>query len=624
MKNFLNKRVAVTILFVLSLALYFLFGIFHIGKFVTADERFWLYDRVPQYWKAISSKNWKKTYVHEKPGIALSIISGAGLLEYKNPTASLKKINPNITGDTFAMEKFLTAFRLPILIFNGLFALFLFWIIKKLTLNAWKALWSVLFIYLSPVLIGISQIVNADALLWTFSSATLLSYAAWLKLEKKKFAILASLFLGLAMLTKFTSVILMPFLFVMIFLYLMEIVKEHEQEKITFSRNLVRVALSYVLIIAGSLLVFAILMPASFVKFKYLYDGTIGYSEMPLVMGLIFGFLMLIIAEYFLIKNKITIKILLFVHKFWVKYSRLIYLFIALAFVIVFLNYFLGRDFLNLEKVPFDTLKDKLFYEKSWIIKMLLEFRPVIFSLTPLVLFATLFVWIKYFFRTSKDSFLVMSLTIFILVFEAGVIQQKLLNNVRYSIILYPLFAILAALGLHEFFSSYGTKIKKYWITLIILAFSFLSLWMIKPFYFNYTNFLLPKKYVITDSWGYGGYEAAQYLNKLPNAKNMAVWSDYSGFCEFFIGQCTKSKCNLPEGAENFNYFVITRRGEILHIPEAVDYVDLKNRGGYRDCSKKHSDVFEIVKKQYADGRITFTLPIDGREKNSITITESE
>ena len=87
----------------------------------------------------------------------------------------------------------------------------------------------------------------------------------------------------------------------------------------------------------------------------------------------------------------------------------------------------------------------------------------------------------------------------------------------------------------------------------------------IRPFYFNYTNLLLPQKIIINDAWGYGGYEAAQYLNTLPNAKNSAIWSDYYGVCEFFVGRCLTAYTFDKEKIKP-DYYVLTRRGGIRYM----------------------------------------------------------
>jgi len=109
-----------------------------------------------------------------------------------------------------------------------------------------------------------------------------------------------------------------------------------------------------------------------------------------------------------------------------------------------------------------------------------------------------------------------------------------------------------------------------------ILAFSFVHLFLSAPFYFNYTNFLLPQKYLISDAWGYGGYESAQYLNSLPNANDLLVWTDYDGVCEFFIGKCMLRQYKYS-AKQNFDYAVLTRRGKILYDPNHIRWIKEDN-----------------------------------------------
>jgi hypothetical protein len=129
----------------------------------------------------------------------------------------------------------------------------------------------------------------------------------------------------------------------------------------------------------------------------------------------------------------------------------------------------------------------------------------------------------------------------------------------------------MAAIGFFHLFSLKKRTIffkTIFFSTIIILG--IISLQRTSPFYFNYMNLLLPKNYLITDAWGYGGYEAAQYLNALPNADQMRVWSDYNGVCLFFNGKCeanflTMKNIRKESGElDQFDYFVSSRRGAIL------------------------------------------------------------
>jgi hypothetical protein len=189
------------------------------------------------------------------------------------------------------------------------------------------------------------------------------------------------------------------------------------------------------------------------------------------------------------------------------------------------------------------------------------------------------------------------------------------LNIIRYSIILYPLLAILAAVGINEFFQlEKFQKIDKNWITMVIILASALSLWQIRPFYLNYTSDLLPKKYIITDAWGYGGYEAAQFLNARLDAKNNPAWSDSSGFCEFYAGPCVKGKCDWPEGFSRFSYFKLDRRGQLL----------FKEKEGRDKYCKKNPELFQEISRQYGRTDSIFNLAIDSRPGNSIKVIPTE
>ena len=80
---------------------------------------------------------------------------------------------------------------------------------------------------------------------------------------------------------------------------------------------------------------------------------------------------------------------------------------------------------------------------------------------------------------------------------------------------------------------------------------------------------MLPKNRIITGAWGYGGYEAAQVLNALPNSKELKIWTDYWGVCYFFDGICIQASGYnnyMGKSEENtIDYYVMTRRGEMAN-----------------------------------------------------------
>jgi hypothetical protein len=128
--------------------------------------------------------------------------------------------------------------------------------------------------------------------------------------------------------------------------------------------------------------------------------------------------------------------------------------------------------------------------------------------------------------------------------------------SARYQIILYPIYSILFTVIILSF------KKRRMGI-LIIFIISIFILFSTKPYYFQYENFLNKNNYKITDAWGFGGYELAQIINSLPDAKNINVWSDREGFNEFFIGTTYwRGKYNPFDEKNNIDYLILTKGGE--------------------------------------------------------------
>lgn len=93
------------------------------------------------------------------------------------------------------------------------------------------------------------------------------------------------------------------------------------------------------------------------------------------------------------------------------------------------------------------------------------------------------------------------------------------------------------------------------------------TVWLHHPFSLTYTNSLLPAERIISDGWGLGGFEAAQFINAQPHEKSLVVWSDYYGVCPFIRGICFT---DYTFDTEKFppDYYVLSRRGKIRFRPE--------------------------------------------------------
>lgn len=606
-----NNKIFIFAFLLLSICAFYAFGLNHLSQFKTADEHYWIQERTPAYWNALADQKLKKTLINDKPGITVALVSGVGLLWENDPMQYLTRVDDDLkTYVTEKSEKVNFIFRLPILLFTGFSLLFFFWVIRKFTRNSWIALWSIMLIGLSPILVGISQIVNPDALLWIFSTGAIFSYFALLKTQEKKFILLTAVFTGLAILSKYTANILFPFFFFFMLAYYLIEIQETDRQKIRsffFSQ-----ITNFFLIILGALGTITLFLPAIFLKPVYLYRLTLGFGPMQPIFILLVVFSALLALDQLFLKKSF----LLFCQKHYQKITWLLKT-VPLFLCMIFLYLFVGRNIFPswklFDSVPFDArefgyIKD---YSLSLWEKIILEFNPLVFSLSPVVVFLTVFLWLRTSIAKNKEYFFfVFSLTCFILAYYLAYIFMDVIAIVRYSILIYPLVSFLAALGLWQIyllFKKYGGKAKAL-LTLLLLFFSLSSLYFAKPFYLNYTNFLLPQKSIVSDAWGYGGYEAAQYLNALPNSQELTIWADYYGVCEFFVGQCL-TDYTLTTGKYAIDYYVLTRRG-------AIRYQQSQSRWELPDGVK--------ATPYYENPQALWKLEIGNRPENFIKIFKSK
>jgi len=611
-KNRASKK---TILFSLlaAFSVYFSFAFYHLSEFETVDEHYWMYDpgtgRVDQYWKAILSGDWKHTYINDKPGVTVALVSGIG-----NAFLGSQRDGILLDHDYYRIydpEKIRTAelfFRIPIIIFNAIGIVFLFWLIRRITENDWIALWSSIFILTSPIIIGISQIVNPDALLWLFSAISILSFLDYLKSEEKKSILISSAALGMALLTKYAVLVAIPFL---LSAFLILAIFKYSEWGSGSGRKIGRFAAAHLCIIAGAFLVFAVFLPAGIVDPKIFWAGTVGFSGMSKIFWATVIADLLFMGDAFLNRGKILNLALRYISKAGRFILPIPVLLVFSVFLITFLNHSSGfRIMPDLRKVPFDSDMGIIFEKQQLYEKIFLEAAPLVFSISPLVFFFLLFVLVKSLWKKTKQSWIVVSLAAFIVTFYGAVIYQGLLVNIRYTIMLYPITFVLCAIGIWELFSWKRLDgMKKTYLTAALIAIGAASLWSVKPFYFNYTNAFLPQKSLVADSWGYGGYEAAQHLNALPGAENLVVWADQNGFCPFFKGICVKGdlayKRNASMGGlDRISYFVKTRRGSTMY-----------------------ADIWKEIKKDYVDYSSVdpvWRISINGRDKNYVEIYKAE
>ena len=570
-----------------AILLFFAFGLFHIAKFETTDEHFWKNERITQYYRGIAEglrkSQWKKTRINDKPGVSIALVSGIGLPFAPEIESFRDRNTEKESGNFFTVyrtenaERINFALRFPLLLVNVLLLFYLFWVIKRSVQNAWVAACTLILIALSPVLVGISQVINPDALLWSIGAAALFSYLALLSTNEKKFIALTGIFLGFALLSKYTANILL-----LLFLFLLFARLLFTDETIDYKDVLRKQYAKILAITLSAWAIFALLMPAVFHKPRHFLYGTLFSPVLePLLIPLGVACIILL-TDLFLFHAKGTAKIIGVLKKFRIFFLRMFAAIMLFLVALALLNAWTGTPFFSL-----DNIKEEAYWEGDLVFAQITSENPflrtvlatgiqsqnMIFSLPPLFLLLLCIGWIMMLLGRWPISFGAPALIITCapVLFFVGGLASDVFVNPRYGILLYPLLAFLAALTIGAslpFFRRFFPFLQErvFWIIAcgILIASGVIALWHAKPFYLTYESSLLPKKYFIGDSWGYGSYEAARYLNALPHARDLVIWSDRSGVCQFFIGKCVRDyKINLDETVPD--YFVFSRRGILRH-----------------------------------------------------------
>ncbi|MFZ2299669.1 MAG: glycosyltransferase family 39 protein [Candidatus Moraniibacteriota bacterium] len=592
-----------------SIILFYAFGLFHLGKFETVDEHFWKYERIPQYWNALADGKWKKTYINDKPGVSVALVSGIGLFFADPESHRLRDTETTLDGkltvyDAGKTERINIALRLPILAISGLLVLYIFFAIRRASDDPLLAALTAIIIALSPILLGISQIVNPDALLWSLGAGAFFSYFAFLKTEEKRFLAATAVLTGCALLSKYTANILYPLLFALL---LSNFFFSHGRilARGDVAAYLRRHLLCFLAVILGSFAVFAALLPAVFVKPSLFWQGTLGFWQSthifaPLLVILIAIGLDACVNRARLIEVSVR------------AFGR--YALAFLRFSLVLPLFFFGTVFVlglgDQALIPLDrliqTAKDDgtLAFPllanaaplSAFLQKLLAEAYPFVFSLPPVILLSVFFLWIRLIMRGRQLSdalFLATLLSWFAIAYFTASLSAGVLANARYSIILYPLFAFLAALGIREMITlvpeSRRSVVSRLILPFIVVSLA-LGLFHSKPFFFNYVSPLLKKDFAVHDAWGYGLYEAAQYLNALPEARDAFVWSDRNGICQFLSGPRCISGYRIDTARTPPGYFIISKRGiERGYVPRdkgtgaiPIDYAAIENDALWR------------------------------------------
>ncbi|MEI8103435.1 MAG: glycosyltransferase family 39 protein [Candidatus Moraniibacteriota bacterium] len=590
------------------LVLHLFLGIPRIASFSAVDEPYWTYDRIPRFWSAVADQRWKSTDINDKPGITAAALGGFGLFSYDPMQYKALREKTKTPIQLAEINDINFHFRLPSFIF-GTFALLLYYFFLRKLFDPLTAILGFIFIGLSPIIFGMSLLINVDALLWVLVPLSLLSYFIFKKDNDRRYLWSTGILLGLSLLTKFTANILIIFFFFLPFLEYIVIA-----DKPDLTRYLKNAFKQYLAIIAIAFLTMFVLWPAAWVKPKVLLNGTFLSKAFETTWPLFVAIAIFIVADIFLFKNALTRRLLDTLSTYKTRFFQTITGLLLFGIAFTMINTYLGMrpmDLLTVLASPKGIGAGPAWFTYSRAISA--DLYGLVFGLSPLVLLAFLWALVRNMRERatySQKSIIVLSLSVFMLLYYFGSTVDQVIDTVRYQIIIYPIASIIAAIGFASFIST--TKIKKFlptpWAVALITLLILPSLLLVRPFYFAYASSLLPQKYLLNyKDMGDGSYEAADYLNKLPDPQNLSIWSDKGAVCAVFRGDCTIGFNRNDLEGKHFDYFVIS--------------VGRLNRS-----SKLSGGVNNIVdfKKIYSSETPSiYNLTINGRPENFVKIIDA-
>ncbi len=526
-------------------------GSFHIAQFETSDEHFWRDTRITQYYNAITERKFEQTAINDKPGVSLALITAPAWI---------------FLDDNTTIDKKNLSLRASLLLWHA------FIILPLLSYMLWRiftprtAMLTFSLIALAPTLIGMSRIINPDAILW---SATSLVIIGWIYICRNPQSYIwigtIGIFWGIALLSKYTANLLLLFLPLYALMYITSkktcIAATH-----TDTKDIIK---AFLLSLCIALLLFTIFLPAAFITPGLFLKSTfLSPPIAPIIIPL--GLIMSIFfCDIFFLNAYFTKIFANFIQKYSTWILRLCAIPLLTLIIIAIVNAWSTPQWIPLENLKeiVDAKKHLSFpmfaqaaLPLALIGKIATESLSTFFAIhtLTLVLFVSTLVAIiirpKIF---SKHFALYTTILVTPWIFFIGGLMADVFVTVRYGILLQPLIAIGTAIGIATFLEKSPYKIFVIAIGLIISIHAF-TLTRSAPYLLIYHNIFLPQKFIVTDAWGHGSYEAAQWLNQLPNAQSITVWSDRKGVCRHFIGRCTLRNKIQPD--EMPDYFVFSRR----------------------------------------------------------------
>ncbi|HBI33675.1 MAG TPA: hypothetical protein DEA43_00405 [Candidatus Moranbacteria bacterium] len=556
------KKIFVPAIILLVLGTNLFLGLTRLENYSAVDEPYWTYGRTSKFWESVKDANWSKTDVNDKPGITVAILSGFGLLKYDPILYKNLREKPKTDEQLMIINDINFYFRLPIFLFT-LAMLPLFYFFLKKLFGKTIALISFVLIGFSPVLLGVSLIINPDSLLWIFMPLSLLAYFIFLKEKNLNYLLVSGVFLGFSLLTKYVSNLLIIFYLLLPFSEYIFSNENKEPLRAYFKRAII----DYLTLIFFATFIYFIFFPATWINLEKLLEGTFLSKAFESTWPIFAAFFIFLGLDWLVLKSKVTGWILEKISRF----KNILFIGLSVFFVLIIIftlfDTYLGMrpfDFPTIAASPKNSQSNPLLAMKS-VGNIVTDFYGLIFSISPLALFGLLFgvasIVIKKKFSYSRINLTVFYLASLIVFYYLASTVNHVVATVRYQIALYPLAFIIAAIGIYKFLEFLKLTEPKHKAIAIgaTAVFSLIGIFASNPHFLTYSSSLLPDAYIANyKGMGDGSYEAGQYLNTLPNAREINVWSDKGAVCAVFVGKCYTGYNAKELKTVDFKYYVVS------------------------------------------------------------------
>ena len=511
--------------------------LYRVTEFLTVDESKWLVNRVPTFFTELMSFNWQNLLISDKPGITLAWLVKIGLI-FTNKEGSY---------EFMSTPELLLAGRLPLIIANIAFLFGLAILVKRVMKSNMAALLFLALTATNPNIMGMATIVNPDSIGWFFPLATILLFFLYLRDRRPWDLALVSLVFAGGALNKFNALVVLPFLPLFAVLYFI-FAETNSKDYFRFAAK--GIARMYILAwgISTVLWPYLLLAPQQYLK-QTLLRPVIKPLFIPIILSLVLFAVFGDAIGAFLTKQNSRIK-------------RAILIGVpAISLILIAMTFWMTPGTPGLPSVAKGTNVDAPFIDLVFSNYYYHVYSQTTLTLA-LYLIATILV-VSYAFRLKKvdvfQSLSVVSL-LFILSYLAGSAATGHITSPRYQIPVFPVVSLLIATTIIPWVEALDRKKLLMSGVAVATVVNFALVIPFAPYYLFYNNDALPKGKLVFDGWGLGGYEAAQFLNNLPNAEKLTVYASYPGFSGFFKGQSLGMK--EDPFSKSVDYMVIFKQSD--------------------------------------------------------------